>query len=221
MDTAVIAALIGALVTLIVAIITVVITIRGWQEEYRRLIEQRQWEARIRHLQSQIEELYGPLWALNQQSKILYEIATELLPSENGKVRSDKFTSDNDFKLWQFLIETYFIPLNARKAELINTKSYLCELSESGELPESFEQFLEHQAQSECLYRLRKFGEKYDISRPSSYLQGKAKKFKLAWSSEFDDLVKTSLNGLREKYASTLSSYKQSKKYNQSHQPRN
>lgn len=209
MDTTVIAALIGAVITFAVGLITAAIQIRGWWEEYRISTEQRRWEARLERLRSQIEELYGPLWAANQQSKIFYEIATELLPSEEGKVRTDRFTSDNQLKIWQLIIETYFIPLNAQKAELINTKSCLCELSKFGKLPESFEQFLKHQAQTKCLYQMRKLGKEYDFALPNFSLKSN---FDLAYPLKFDNQVESSLNKLREDYSDTLLLYKKSKK---------
>jgi type II secretory pathway pseudopilin PulG len=202
-DTTVLAALIGAVVTLIVTIITTVITIRGWQEEYRRAIEQRKSEARLQRLQSQIEELYGPLWGLNQQSNIIYKTATKLLPSVKGKIRIDKFNTDEEERIWHFFVETYFLPLNAKKAELINTKSYLCNLLESGELPKSFENFLKHQAQGACLYQLGKMQKNFDSSL--------FKDFILAYPSEFDKDVKIYLDELRRNYSETLTLYKQSK----------
>ncbi|MEH2000951.1 MAG: hypothetical protein V7L00_19755 [Nostoc sp.] len=199
MDTTVISALIGAVVALIVAIITAIITVRGWQEENRRLIKQQQREAKLEHLQRQIEELYGPLWGLVQQSQIIYDVAVRVLPSENGKVRQDWFEKNDDrhWKVWRFFAETYFLPLHSQKAELINTKSYLLE---SGQLPESFDQFLKHEAQSGCLYRLWKEQGVSTQGNPD-----------LKFPAEFNQDVKTSLDNLKSEYE-TLLKYEQGKK---------
>jgi hypothetical protein len=196
-DTTVLAALIGFIVAAI-----------GWYVEYRRAAEQRQWEAQLQRLKSQIEELYGPLSGLNHQGKIIYSAALELLPSDNGKVILDKFTTDEHEKTWQFFIETYFLPINARRAELINTKSYLSEHLEANklpdQLPDSFIQFLEHQVQGDCLYRLGKLKKEYAV-----FLQNF---LSLPYPEEFDKHVEESLSRLRKKYSEILSLYHPNKK---------
>lgn len=60
---------------------------------------------------------------------------------------------ESEHSIHDFLTEEYFIPLNAKIADIINSKAHL---QDSIHLPESFEKFLEHQISFESDYKYRK-----------------------------------------------------------------
>jgi hypothetical protein len=82
-------------------------------------------------------------------------------------------------------VETYFIPANARMAELIRSKIYLVQ---ENELPDSWMRFLAHQTNFEVLDKLwRDKNEETNQSGPG-------------WPGGFSEDVRKSLSGLRRAY---------------------
>ncbi|MDQ4077006.1 MAG: hypothetical protein M3220_12260 [Chloroflexota bacterium] len=141
-------ALIGALVGGAVSAI-------GWYVSWKKEQSGRRQEASLRHLQRQIEEFYGPLRGLIVQSRTIYEVAKKDLPKrDDGRLNVREFTHD-EHRRWNHFVDSYLRPLNQQVSDLIRTKLYLVE---GGVLPESFEKFLEHAAQSEAVHSLRDQG---------------------------------------------------------------
>ncbi|PWB69079.1 MAG: hypothetical protein C3F07_20390, partial [Anaerolineales bacterium] len=152
----------------------------------RKETEIRKQEMRIRFLQQQIEELYAPLWALIEQSEIIYGIACKKLPiRDNGRMDREKFTS-KDNEIYVFFNENYFLPINSKITDLIQKKMHLLY---NGILPESFDDFIHHQIMGESLYRLWK-AKNID----SSGVRGKG------YPATFKGDVKSTLNQLRQEY---------------------
>lgn len=189
MNTQIVSALIGAVSGGLIAA-------AGWFIT-ARLSRQREQDARIhaaslRHLERQIEELYGPLVGLIHHSRDVYEVAWQRLPhSEPGKIAFDQFlTTEGADRIWQYFVETYFLPGNERIHNLLTSKLYLLD---SGELPESFEAFLKYQAQFESLYRLWKQQgvDSKDIGRQK-------------WPDQFGPDAEASLRKLRAEYTRHL-----------------
>jgi hypothetical protein len=150
------------------------------QKEFEILKDQ----TTLNHIQRQIEELYSPLLGLIAQSKIVYDVASKKLPHINDC--SKKQITDNDAETWRYFVEKYFLPLNKQMAELIRTKIYLVV---TDELPESFDRFLRHQAQFECLHSLWR-----DKGISSDEIKG------TGWPVGFDTYVQDSLLNLRKSY---------------------
>jgi hypothetical protein len=142
-------------------------------------------EASLRHLQRQIEELYGPLYGLIQFGATINEIEWQKLPKESrdehGRPRDEQ-----GGKVIRFFREHYYLPLNRQMMELIRTKLYLLD---SDAIPDSFSNFLRHAAQLDCFHQLWK---EADISthgvKPIEY------------PTEFKSDVENTLNELRKKY---------------------
>jgi hypothetical protein len=104
--------------------------------------ESRQREAARRYLERQMEELYGPLAGLLQQSKDIYEILVERR-KEYGK----------DYSVEDYFTEHYFVPLNKEIFDLLMEKGYLID---SLEPPLSFQEFGKHNTAIAVLYNLAK-----------------------------------------------------------------
>jgi len=142
------------IVALIGALTGGAFTAIGWFVLHRLTVvreeHSRRQQATIQYLQRQIEELYGPLLGMLQESRYLYEVALKTLPSHDGRIDTSRF-SETDSEMWNYLIENHFLPNNAKIAELIRTHLHLLEL---GKLPPSYDHFARHQAQFDCLHKL-------------------------------------------------------------------
>jgi hypothetical protein len=116
----------------------------GWfitnQLTRRREEEGRRQQAALKHLERQIEALYGPLLGLIQQSDAVFKVAQQ---------RRDLKDPDSE-GAWNYFIEKYFLPLNAQMMTLLSTKVHL---SNADNWP-SYLAFFTHQAQFESLHRI-------------------------------------------------------------------
>jgi hypothetical protein len=168
------------------ALISAFVTVYGWSVTRRREEEKRQRETDLRHLQRQIEELYGPLLGLLRQQQIAYEVATQLVPrSENSHPDIRKFSPEQR-EAWNFLAANYLIPIQKQMCDLLWSKIYLLE---SGRLPESFEKFIANASQFECLHRLAA-----ETQVSSLNVHGKE------WPENFRSDVEETLANLAERY---------------------
>ena len=139
----------------------------------------------LKYLQSQIEELYSPLLGLIQYSHMVYEIAQKRLPRLKGGIPPGGARPDES-EIWRYFVETYFLPLNMKMADLIRKKIHLIN---SDEVPDSFQKFLAHQAEYDCLHSLWK-NEKI----ASDEIIG------AGWPDDFGKTVKSSLADLKKEY---------------------
>lgn len=110
--------------------------------ELHRNIETTKYQAALGHLQKQIEELYSPLLGLVQYLSIVRQIANKRL--ELG---------DDGGETKRYFVENYYLPINKQISDLMQTKIYLLE---TDGIPDSFKQFIRHQAQYESLHSLWK-----------------------------------------------------------------
>jgi hypothetical protein len=181
----------NVLPALVGAFVGGIVTMLGWLINYylgrNKDIEIRQREARIRHIQQQIEEFYAPLWSLAEQSRIIHDIARQRLPSrEDGMTDKSRFTTQ-DSEIYSFFNENYYMRINLEIAEIIRKKIYLLQ---DGVMPESFHKFIEHQAISETLYQLWK----------QKGIDSTAKVPGRGFPIQFGVDVKDTLDQLRQKY---------------------
>jgi len=123
--------------------------------------ESKRIDSALEHLERQIEELYGPLLGLLRNSYLIFEVSTKILPMLDDLSYDFKNFTEEDYKRYDYFTETYFLPINAKIAELINTKITLIEKQN---MPESFKKFLNHQIEYECIHNLMKEGKKYKES---------------------------------------------------------
>jgi hypothetical protein len=151
------------------------------KQALRRELELSQNRAALTQLESQIKELYSPLYGLIQRSIEIYDVAKQKLPySTSGR------HNDEEAPVWRYFVETYFLPVNAQMAELIQSKIYLVE---EDELPDSWKMFLDHQMQFQILHSLWK-----DQHVSSDEIIGKG------WPQQFEPDVKRGLSRLRSEY---------------------
>jgi hypothetical protein len=147
LQTALLSALVAATVTLIGWFIT------SWLAK-RREDEARRQEAALKHLERQIEELYGPLLGLIDQSNAVFTVAKQRLDQQDQDAR----------KAWHYFVEKYFLPLNLQMAKLLSAKVHLLD---TDSWPPSYLAFFTHQAQFESLHNLWA-----DMRVDSSFIKG-------------------------------------------------
>jgi hypothetical protein len=189
------AAIVGALTSGAGAVV-------GWLATYwfgkHREEEVRRWESSRDHLHRQIEELYAPLFGLIQQRRAVYDAASRRLPmQEDGRFDRSKFQGA-DSKVYNYLVEKYLLPIQARIAGLLQTKIHLLA---DDDLPTSFANFLEYQSQFEFLHMLWK-----ETGIESSGVRG------VHWPEAFEADVGTALNRLRNEYQYFIRALRSGKK---------
>ncbi|MGH9439302.1 MAG: hypothetical protein ACRD22_15755 [Terriglobia bacterium] len=96
--------------------------------------------AALKHIERQLEELYGPLAFLILEGRQTFR---ELLASlgRNHVFVMDKPLPEDELKTWLFWVENDFLPRNERVKTLFSSKAHLVE---GATIPESFLKFLDH-----------------------------------------------------------------------------
>lgn len=150
------------------------------EQALRKQYEALRDQTKLNHIQRQIEELYSPLLGLITTSKIVNDIAN----LKQDSVGTDGTNEEAETK--RYFVEQYYLPFNRQMADLIRAKVYLVPTSE---LPDSFNLFLKHQAQFDCLHSLWRdegiSSDKIPIER---------------WPDQFRVDVQTTLTELRSNY---------------------
>jgi hypothetical protein len=130
---------------LVSAFVAAAVVSAGWfitnHLTQRREEQARRQQAALKHLERQIEDLYGPLVGLIQQSNAVFDVAV---------LRRDLKDPDSE-RAWNYFIEKYFLPLNAQMVTLLSTKVHL---SNAETWPASYFAFFTHQAQFESLHKI-------------------------------------------------------------------
>ena len=176
----IIAALTAALVSGGFSVLTLIVVSKNEKRKRRE-------EARLRYLQRQIEELYGPLYGLIQFGAAINEVEWLKLPKDSRDQKGWP-RDEQGGKALQFFREHYYLPLNEQMMELIRTKVYL--LNSDG-IPDSFANFIRHAAQLDSLHRLWK---EANISTPFDETKV------IEYPTDFKSEVQSTLNELRKEY---------------------
>lgn len=165
--------------SVIAAIVTGTITILSWpilnylnksrEDRTRRL------ESKLKHVNKQIEELYGPLYSLIQQVYNIWEVHQDILKP------LDK-NDPNRERIIIYFREKYFYPLHIEIRSIIKTKFHLIE---GIELPESFWVYLNHSTQETIQIDIWN-----NLQIDTQYVKG------IPWSNLFEKDIKKTLDKL-------------------------
>lgn len=189
MDNNILAALIGAGVAGLVSMVALFL---NNSLEQKKDDEARRRELKIAYLERQIEELYGPVWGLIEQSRRLYEVTCKDLPRHpDGRLARDQFTREQTVE-YNFIKENYFIPIHTQIAEILCTKMHLVDQKE---LPDSFVEFFGYAALTRSSYQLMK-------EKQIGHLDQMVKKVK--WPHSFNQDIKRKLEELRMEHHSRI-----------------
>jgi len=133
MDTSVLLALLAASVTLLGWLINYILTGR---DERRR----KQLEESLARMESQLQELYGPLAFAIQEGQRTHQDLLKALGRDHVFVEGKELTED-ELKTWLFWVENDLFPRNERIKTLLLDKTHLID---DEQVPQSYLDFLEH-----------------------------------------------------------------------------
>lgn len=121
----------------------VVATIGGFATYYFGKIKEdrtRRLELRIKYLQRQIEEFYGPLYNLITEITISKQVSDAIITTEGPS----PLTTDQNVKVKSFVREVQMKPLHDQIIAILRSKLYLVEERTA---PASFHEYLRHAIQ--------------------------------------------------------------------------
>jgi hypothetical protein len=175
--------------TIIGVSVTAFVTVAGWNISHilakKREDETRMLEAAQKHLERQIEELYGPLLNLIEQIFNIWEVRGKIIQHNRSSTLSPSNDTQNN-EIRYFIQEHYFFPLHEKIRELLTQKLYL---ADGGRIPESFRAYLEHSTQQIVQKALEK---ELKVNTQDVPI--------LPWPDSFYEDVRNTLDSLMERY---------------------
>jgi hypothetical protein len=179
--------------TILLAIVAASVSVLGWMANYilsgRDERRKKQLDSSLSYLESQLQELYGPLTFLIQESRRTHQDLLATLGRETVFVPGQELTED-ELKVWLFWIENDIFPRNDKIQELMTGKTHLIQ---GEQVPQSYLDFLEHH-----------------ISWKINHLRWQKENIKYPWHSriqypvEFQEQVLDTFQKLKEKHARIL-----------------
>lgn len=179
--------------TILLAILAAAVTAFGWMANYvlsgRDERRRKQLDASQGYLESQLQEFYGPLAFLIQESRRSHQDLLETLGRDSVFVKGQELT-DDELKVWLFWVENDIFPRNDKIHDLLTGKTHLIE---GDQVPQSYLDFLEHH-----------------ISWKINHLRWQRENVKYPWRSrrhypdEFEEHVLATFQKLKDKHARIL-----------------
>jgi hypothetical protein len=177
----------------LIAVLGALVTAFGWLVNNvltRRREEQKQrTEAQLRHVQRQLEELYGPLAFLIYEGRRTFEDLLETLGRSHVFFR-DRPLPENELRTWLYWAEADFLPRNEKIKSLLMSKTHLLEGSD---FPPSHLLFLDH-CNSWALSHRRWKDQGVEYSWHS----------KINWPADFEEDVVKTFQELRAHHAALI-----------------
>ena len=185
---------------IVVALIAGVITALGWIATHifsdRRERTRQQTEASLKHVESQLKELYGPLAFLVYEGRRTFLDLLDRL-GRNYVFEEGTELPEEELKTWLFWAEHSLIPKNEKIKQLLMSKTHLIE---GPRFPESYIAFLDHH-NSWMINHERWKQENVKYSWHS----------KINWPESFGEEVLSTFESLKEKHAALLGELTQMK----------
>jgi hypothetical protein len=178
---------------IVVASIAGVVTAVGWLVNHiltdRRERIKQQTEASLKHVERQLEELYGPLAFLLYEGRRTFLDLLDTL-GRNYVFLGGKPISEEELKTWLFWVEHSFLPKNERIKQLLMSKAHLIE---GARFPASYVAFLDHH--NSWVIRHKRWKEEgVEYSWHS----------KINWPKEFEEEVIGTFESLKAKHSELL-----------------
>lgn len=146
------AALITAIASVLVALVAGLLTYRNSRKLGVR-------QDQLARLNAQLEELYGPLFALSQASTAVFTAFRERHEHGPAYVPGAELTAEQR-EVWAQWMTTVFMPINRRSYEIIVTKAHLLE---GDEMPKFLLDFCAHVAGYEAVLQRWEDGDYSDV----------------------------------------------------------
>src|SRR5215211_4557738 len=107
---------------ILLALLAAVVSVVGWVANYifsgRDERRKKQLDASLAYLESQLQELYGPLNFLIQESRRTHQDLLQALGRDHV-FEEGKELSDQDLKTWLFWVDNDILPRNEQIKQLI------------------------------------------------------------------------------------------------------
>ncbi len=178
---------------LVVALIAGAVTAVGWTANHifedRRERAKRQVEASLKHVERQLEELYGPVAFLLYEGRRTFIDLLDTLGRDFVFKEGEPLPED-ELKTWLFWAEHSLIPKNEKIKQLLMSKTHLIEGSR---FPDSYVAFLDHH-NSWTINHERWKQDRVEYSWHS----------KINWPDSFGKEVLSTFESLKAKHAALL-----------------
>ena len=125
-------------------IVTIALAFIGYIITYVNDLRLSRRAERLELLNSQINELYGPMFVITQTGTALFNaLRKKALISGRLFIDEDAPKNKEDVSEWQIWVENVFVPRNEELAKIIIGKAHLIR---EKEMPECLKMFIVHQA---------------------------------------------------------------------------
>ncbi|MFE6282681.1 hypothetical protein [Streptomyces sp. NPDC057877] len=130
--------------TFLAALIAAAVTAGGWIANHalaaRADLRRRQAEARLTHVENQLEQLYGPLLFLVEEGRSAFHDFCDTL-GRNYVFAAGRPLSPEEQDLWLFWVDHEFMPRNEAIQHLLSSKAHLIV---GDRMPDSYLAFIDH-----------------------------------------------------------------------------
>jgi hypothetical protein len=126
---------------MITTVVTITLAFIGYLITYLNNLRLSQRAERIQRVNRQLAELYGPLFAMSQASKIAYHAFRSANRPQQAYFDVEKPPNEKELEAWRLWMTTVFMPVNLRMYELMLSKS---DLLIEAQMPEGFLSFCAH-----------------------------------------------------------------------------
>ncbi|UKY50807.1 hypothetical protein [Streptomyces inhibens] len=130
--------------TFLAAVIAAAVTAGGWLVNHtlsaRADLKRRKAEARLTHIENQLEQLYGPLLFLIKEGRSAFHDFCETL-GHNYVFAPGRPLSPEEQELWLFWVDREFMPRNEAIQDLLSSKTHLIA---GHQMPDSYMAFIDH-----------------------------------------------------------------------------
>jgi hypothetical protein len=131
--------------TIVVAVLAGTVTAIGWVVDHR-LSERRELtriaiEAQLRHIESQLEDLYGPLVFYLHEGEQAFEDLRATIGQDGVLYIEDGELTDPIVSTWLYWAENVFMPRNEAIVQLLKTKAHLVD---GPTFPASYVEMIHH-----------------------------------------------------------------------------
>jgi hypothetical protein len=124
--------------------VTILLALLGYFATYVNNLRLARRSDKLKHVTTQIDELYGPLYIITQTGQMLSQaLRAKGLRRGKENLIEDSPASANEISEWRIWIEQVFQPLNEQLEKIIINKAHLI-IEE--EMPHCLKRFLAHSA---------------------------------------------------------------------------
>ncbi|WP_327351055.1 hypothetical protein [Streptomyces sp. NBC_01304] len=129
---------------LLATLIAAVVTAGGWLANHalatRADRRRKEHEARLAHVEKQLEQLYGPLVFLVQEGRSAFHDFCDTL-GRSVVFEGDDSLTPEQLELWLFWVDHEFLPHNKAVQDLLSAKAHLIV---GARIPDSFMAFIDY-----------------------------------------------------------------------------